>query len=314
MKLMKRMLCVAVAGLMIASSGQVTYARSTNSITRVLEVNKGSLVGVNPDGKFSDHNLVISPNDGMVEGESFYIQLNNAEWASDEELTEALSNLNVIGRDQDINDINVGVRYGDNGWIFRVYKVNEKELRYEVERAARNQPTDVKGTLTFRLGLAYRPTGGVASLSIIPNGTSLSSTEGKEALMCARTIVVGNKGKVSNDGVVKVHKEGAIGTIRIQETEAGAFNNLAENGDNEVRLELSNGDYYFTYGGDLRYLDGFNGVNSSSASVSIDKNNPRVIYVKVSTGATIKPGTLEINKLIRVWELMNSSYTLLFCV
>lgn len=202
-----------LAALMLATS-LPTFAASTNGVNKIITIAKGTQL----EGSITPE-LKIELKDHLAKDQTFYLDLENAEWARD-----AADKLNEVANLK-----------AD----FKFSLVNEKQLAVKVINADGIEANEK----THRIPMFTRVTGGDAAVTIDSNDTVVTS--GKYVFAISNNAVAA----VTVADAKSFATTGQMADITIEESHIGAFQSSTQ--DHKVRFEIEGTNAKFNYIKDL---------------------------------------------------------------
>ena len=293
MKLRQKLAMVLAAAMVVTAVPVTTMAKSTNSTTKFLTVQKDSNIGWDKNDLTTTDSAVelkIIPEDGLKNGEEFYLVLDNAKWTDKDTMAQVFS---AAWTEQ------TGVK---------VERTNDKEVKVTVVNASK-----ISTTKALVFPIVAVATGGEATISIIPENTTLKG----EKFAFAATPEADVKGMVTvSETVPSFYTSGKLATITVKETVAGSFNNL-ENGKQYVKVTLNHSDFEFVAGSDVETIKvgddnvktyktivkatGTRGASNVGTDVTytayVDAKDEQVMYIALPATSGKSVGIVEIKDI-----------------
>ena len=214
-----------LAALMLATS-LPTFAASTNGVNKIITVAKETELkgAIAPE-------LKIELKDELAEGQTFYLDLENAEWA-----TDAAIKLNA---DAPLNT------------NFTFSRESKTQLGVTAKTAI------AANSAAHRIPMFAKVTGGDAAVTIDSNDTVV--TAGKYVFAVSNNAT----GNVTVADAKSFATTGKMADITVEESHIGAFQ--SDDADKKIRFELEGTDVKFNYNKDVEIADAFVGKKAYSA-------------------------------------------------
>lgn len=235
-----------LAALMLATS-LPTFAASTNGVNKIITVAKETTLGAGAP------ELKIELKDELAEGQTFYLDLENAEWA-----TDAAIKLNADG------PLNTN---------FTFSRESKTQLGVTAKTAI------VANSAAHRIPMFAKVTGGDAAVTIDSNDTVV--TAGKYVFALSNNA----QGIVTVADAKSFATTGKMADITIEESHIGAFQDTTAK---TIRVELDGADVKFNYNKDVEITDAFVGKKAYST-----KKYPAKVIDETTIEVTIPAGELS---------------------
>lgn len=201
----KSIVCI-LAMMMISIFPERSFAASTSHVTKVVTVGEASTLDNTEHGR-SVPELVIELKDGLKAGDTFYLNLNHAQWL------EAVIEAQI--KDQEGQVLQEGAN-------LQVKKLTSTQLEIKVLE------NDIPKDYSIIIPMISKIESGEATISIDSNNTMITESN----VVFAKTST--EKGKVSIGEVPKVAKAGMIAPIRIEESYVGQFKSDIDKGSGKT--------------------------------------------------------------------------------